>query len=745
MLAAAADHAHGLLAVGRNRGVVVEQLGVAEDAVQWRADLVADAGDVTALGLVGLLGGLAGFLGDLARLLQLGVGLVVQRDFAREQAGLAVRFFLRHAPAFAGEHQPPRDDARRQQQRRKHLDEGQAQLRQQRRIGGRQHRLFVIVDQPQQRAQEQHRDDHQQQVVSEAVAQVAPGRLRQHSAHRLLPLGRHARVRLAGIVAARIEAAAQRADRTLVGRAVRHVLGFVFLFADHAGAGMDVGRRARNVVLAARGQRDQWRGDKSGHQRDEGGKRLRLHAEGAHERGHRQDRRQYHRTHAHRVDVVQVGAAELDAPGAQAQRLVDHQVGHHGGNPRDGDVRVQAQHLVQRLEYVELHQEHGDQRVEHGPHHATRVAVREARKKIRPRQRTGIGVGHVDLDLRDHHQHGGGQQRQLRMVEHQPETVQVHMGGIDRFLERHGGADGQERQQRAAEHLGDAEQDPARAGDQHAEVPAPPVLGRFGRHEAQEIDLLADLRDQRHAHRRGGAESQHVEVAVLAIATGVVEQLRQQFGLLVQDGDERQRHQDQPHRLRQHLDAADQGHAVGHQRNHHQCADHVAEVERQAEIQFQRVGHDGRLQREQDERERRIDERRDGGTDVAEAGATGEQIHVHAIVGGVVADRQAGGEDDQAHGQDRPQRVDEAVVDGDGAADGFQHQERDGAERRVRDAEHRPATERTRRVAQCVVLDGLAGHPGIVVAADLDDALGGFRAWFCLACSHAELSSKKRT
>ena len=164
-----------------------------------------------------------------------------------------------------------------------------------------------------------------------------------------------------------------------------------------------------------------------------------------------------------------------------------------------------------------------------------------------------------------------------------------------------------------------------------------------------------------------------------------------------------------------------------HERDHGERADQVAEVQRQAEIQFERIRHDRGFQREQDERERRVDERRDRRADVAEAGAAREQVHVDAVVGGVVADRQAGGEDDQADGDDGPERVLEAVVDGDGAADRFQHEEGDGAERRIGDAEHGPFAERARREAQRVILDRLVGDPGVVVAPDLDDAQRRFR------------------
>ena len=118
MLAPAPDHVHRLLAVWRHTRVLTHELRVAQDGVEWCADLVADGADVAALGLVGLVGPQAGFLGLLlrglghaARRLQGFVGLAVQLDLAHQQARLAVGFFLRHLAALVRQHQPPRHDA----------------------------------------------------------------------------------------------------------------------------------------------------------------------------------------------------------------------------------------------------------------------------------------------------------------------------------------------------------------------------------------------------------------------------------------------------------------------------------------------------------------------------------------------------------------------------------------------------------------------------------------------------------
>ncbi len=116
---------HGLLAVRRHAASSLHQLRIAEDAVERRAQLVADGADVAALGLVGLLG--ARWPSAAAWPLQRFVGLPVRVDLAHQQVRLPVRFLLRHLPALVRQHQPPGDDAGDQQQRHVGLEEARAQ------------------------------------------------------------------------------------------------------------------------------------------------------------------------------------------------------------------------------------------------------------------------------------------------------------------------------------------------------------------------------------------------------------------------------------------------------------------------------------------------------------------------------------------------------------------------------------------------------------------------------------------
>ena len=162
---------------------------------------------------------------------------------------------------------------------------------------------------------------------------------------------------------------------------------------------------------------------------------------------------------------------------------------------------------------------------------------------------------------------------------------------------------------------------------------------------------------------------------------------------------------------------------MGHQRYHDERADDVAPARRYAEGQFERIGHDGRFEGKEDEGERRVDQRRQGRADVAEARAPGQQIHVDAVAGRVQAHRQSGQEDDDPGRDDRQRRIDETVFDQQRGTDRLEHQKRRRAEGGIGDPQFRPVTETVGREAQRVILEGLAGDPGVVVAPYLDHPL----------------------
>ena len=214
VLAAAADHAHRLLAVRRQRRVLVEQLGVAEDAVERRAQLVADGRDVARLGLVGGLGGTPSQVRGVLGALQLFVGLAVRGDLLHQRLGLAVRLLLRDAAAGLRQDQPPADHRTQQQQRAEGLDEGRAQGRAERLRAVAQLAQLGEVQHRHQAGERRRHHRHDDQVAAEPGVELRPPGAGHEALHRRAQLHADARaLGLAQVVAARVERAAQRADR----------------------------------------------------------------------------------------------------------------------------------------------------------------------------------------------------------------------------------------------------------------------------------------------------------------------------------------------------------------------------------------------------------------------------------------------------------------------------------------------------------------------------------------------------
>ena len=337
------DDANGVLHMLGQLRVFIEQLGVAQDAVERGAQFVADGGDVAALGLVGLVGRLLG-------LLQLAVGDAVRSDFAYQQMGLAVGFLLRHLPALVREHQPPAHHAHDQQQGRKDLDEGRLQHGRggHRRAQVERHHVahLLLVDQAKDPCQQGREHQHDQEKLPQLGVHPTPDEGRHDGPPDVAPLlGPAGRRGLAQVLAAGVQRAAQGADEALVGRAMGHVIGLVLalahgatvqgLDADHSAQGLPrvaTGlvalpwrhrrfgrrgrlRRARQVIAALRGPRNQRRGREGHHHRQHGREGLGQLAQPSHVRHHRHQRRQAHRAHTHGVDVVQISALELDALG----------------------------------------------------------------------------------------------------------------------------------------------------------------------------------------------------------------------------------------------------------------------------------------------------------------------------------------------------------------------------------------------------------------------------------------------
>src|SRR5690242_18701981 len=124
-----------------------------------------------------------------------------------------------------------------------------------------------------------------------------------------------ARMRLAEIVAARIERAAQRADRAGVGGTGGHVLWLERVLADTALDLFDILPAppwlARDVIFPIGRPGDQRGGDEGYRQRHERRQRLRRRPEQAVERTDRHQGGDQHRAHADRIDVAEMCALEF--------------------------------------------------------------------------------------------------------------------------------------------------------------------------------------------------------------------------------------------------------------------------------------------------------------------------------------------------------------------------------------------------------------------------------------------------
>ncbi|MNY18169.1 hypothetical protein D3C86_1515310 [compost metagenome] len=137
------------------------------------------------------------------------------------------------------------------------------------------------------------------------------------------------------------------------------------------------------------------------------------------------------------------------------------------------------------------------------------MAVREPGEHVRPRQRARVGIGNVDLGLRDQHQQSRqehGHPAGPPAAEPECEAREVHLRGLQRVGDRQFRLQHDEREKRPASHLGGTKDDPARPGRNQRTPPSHAVVTRERRHEAQEVHLFADLGNQRGGHRGGGAE-----------------------------------------------------------------------------------------------------------------------------------------------------------------------------------------------------------------------------------------------
>ena len=374
---------------------MAEDLGIAHDAVERGPQLMAHTGHVAGLGHIGGFGHLLGTL-------QLHIGALVRFDLLAEQLILAIRLILGEMTALVGEHHPPCRHRGKKRKQSKRVAKRAAQqsiclLVETSHLAG-----LIVVD-AQHHADEQHQTEQHQQVLTGAEIDPPRNRIGQQQGEHALQLRSRARGRLAQITATRFQRTAQRADIRAIGRTTGHILGLEAVLAhDTAHHLPRLARRLRlprNIEAATRQPRNQRGAEHPQEQRDEGRVGLCERAEPAQIGTDRHRRRDQHGPRTDWIDVVQVGALELDMPGRKTQRFVDHQIRNQRADPGHCDIGVQPEHRLEGMEHAKQHQQGRDRDIEHQPHHPSRVAVRDSGEKIRPRERTRIGVGHIDLDL----------------------------------------------------------------------------------------------------------------------------------------------------------------------------------------------------------------------------------------------------------------------------------------------------------------------------------------------------------
>ncbi len=704
-------------------GIVLQKLRIAHDRVERRTQFVADADDVAALGLVR---GLGGGLGAL----KLRVGALMGAYLGHEARGLAFALAGGEHAAFVGERVQPRRDA--------DDDEQEAEGEQQRAVdacgGGGLGETGLLTDQQQDR-----RDDEGEATGDADEQAVARPR---HAGQRVgqCAVGEARALRVDGgagaadVSAARLQRAAQRADLAGVERARDHVLGVEPVLAYGAGPARPVrhGREAarrrrqpgrlrpREIEAAAGGQGDRRRGAERDAERQEARERLHRRAERAELGGQRQGGGQRHGPDADRIDVVEIAAPELDAPGAQAEGPVHHEVGGQRPDPGHRDVAVERQRVLQRAEHAELHQHQRDGDVEHKPHHAARMRMGQPREEVRPCDRAGVGVRDVDLELGEDDEDAGQQHRGLG-ARKALEGGEIHLGRLDRLRRGHPRLQDHHRQIRARQHLERADDGPARPGGDERRPPFHPVgAGLRLRQEAQEVHLLADLGEQREHHARGHRDEHRVDPAArLARRRAVSPLMRQPWSEVRPLADQHHEGQDlqrQPHRLGPFLEHADAREAVRHQRDDDERVEQVAKSQRHAEAQLQRLAEDRGLQREEDEGEAGVDQRGRGRAEIAEPCAARQQVDVDARARRVPADRQPGEKHQRADDEDRRDRVVEAVGQRHRRADRLQREKRDRADGGVGDPAVGPFPRPARGEAQREVLQRLVRNPLVVGA-----------------------------
>ena len=198
MIGAAADHADLIARLCAQARILLQQLRIAGDRVQRRAQFVTQPDHIPAFCKVG---GLRHLLGAL----QFGVGALVGVDLLNQKRGLPPGFRFRRTPALLCQHEQPRDDTDDDGQREKHLPEDLGQLQ----TVDVNRRRGLQIDQAERQSDQPGGNREHPEIMSELRIDPRIDRLRQQFAEGFGDLRLDPRMRLAEVVAARIKRTAQ--------------------------------------------------------------------------------------------------------------------------------------------------------------------------------------------------------------------------------------------------------------------------------------------------------------------------------------------------------------------------------------------------------------------------------------------------------------------------------------------------------------------------------------------------------
>ena len=206
--------------------------------------------------------------------------------------------------------------------------------------------------------------------------------------------------------------------------------------------------------------------------------------------------------------------------------------------------------------------------------------------------------------------------------------------GSAAFSRRDQVLDREKRQERARQHLQHAGHDPARARRQIGGPPAPaPASASRGGRKRRKSTCSPICAISENTTVAAVPNSTRLNVARLASASRETASIRRTSAVaskaMKTNGSRCSTSQTGCVHSCNRLMKRD---AVRDQRDDDQRTDDVAGEQRNPEAHFQRERHDRRFDREEQERERGVDQRRDGRADVAEAGAARQQIDVDAVV-----------------------------------------------------------------------------------------------------------------